>query len=148
MRRLSGLYGYGLFGWGGDDDFDDDCDDDDLDGDGDGDDRGHERSKKMFGFPRRSRFGYPLRSRNGPPYVIRVHIPGTGEQISIIFKSDDHDAKKGFDAVYRVTRGGLFFYTRIINMLLYFIPYFTSFLPPFCLILVSFHSASPYRGQN
>lgn len=105
VRRLSGVYGYGLFGWG---DGDDDCDDDDHDGDGDdkSDGHGYERSKKMFGYPGGSRFGFPMRSRYVPPYVIRVYIQGTGEQISIIFKSDDDDdTEKGFDAVYRVSKG-------------------------------------------
>lgn len=115
VRRLSGVYRYGLLGWGDDDD---DCDDDghdgdgedkgdgDSDGDGDGDYRRSERVKRMFGYPGRSRFGFPMRSRHVPPYVVRVTIPGTGELIAIIFKSDDDDdTEKGFEAVYRVSQG-------------------------------------------
>ena len=114
MRRLSGVYNYGLFGWGDDDDdCDDDGDDDDGDDKGDGDDDGYyrrrERVKRMFGYPGGSRFGFPMRSRHVPPYVIRVTIPGTGELISIIFKSDDDDdTEKGFEAVYRVSPGEVF----------------------------------------
>lgn len=115
VRRLSGVYRYGLFGWR---DHDDDCDDDGDDGDGD--DRGDgdgdgdvgvdfrrsERVKRMFGYPGRSRFGFPMRSRHLPPYVIRMTIPGTGELIAIVFKSDDDDdTEKGFEAVYRVSQG-------------------------------------------
>lgn len=120
VRRLSGVYRYGLFGWR---DHDDDCDDDgddgdgddrgDGDGDGDGDVgvdfRRSERVKRMFGYPGRSRFGFPMRSRHLPPYVIRMTIPGTGELIAIVFKSDDDDdTEKGFEAVYRVSQGAVF----------------------------------------
>jgi len=113
VRRLSGVYSYGMFGWGDDDD---DCDDDGHDGDGEdkgdgdaegeGDYRRSERVKRMYGYPGRSRFGFPMRSRHVPPYVARVTIPGTGELIAIIFKSDDDDdTEKGFEAVYRVSQG-------------------------------------------
>ena len=111
MRRLSGVYRYGLFGWGDDDD---DCDDDGHDGDGEdkgdgdgGDDfRRSERVKRMFGYPGGSRFGFPMRKPNAPPYVMRVTIPGTGQLIAIVFKSDDDDdTEKGFEAVYRVSQG-------------------------------------------
>lgn len=141
MRRLSGVYGYGLFGWGDDDD--DDCDDDDHDGDvdgkSDGEYRGHERSKKMFGFPGRNRFGPPMRSRNGPPYVVRVHIPGTGEQISIIFKSDDDDSKKGFDAVYHVIQGRFSLYSDFQYASLFYSLSLLSSLSSFSFIFISSH---------
>lgn len=114
MRRLSGVYSYGSFGWGDDHD---ECDDDGDDGDGDdkddGDGNGYyrrsERMKRMFGYPGRNRFGLPMRSRHVPPYVMRVTIPGTGELVSIIFKSDDDDdTEKGFEAVYRVSQGEVY----------------------------------------
>ena len=113
VRRLSGVYRYGLFGRPDEtDDCDDDGDDGDGDdrGDGDGDGgldyRRSERVKRMFGFPGRSRFGFPMRSRQVPPYVIRMIIPGKGELIRIVFKSDDDDdTEKGFEAGYRVLQG-------------------------------------------
>lgn len=157
MRRLSGAYGYGPFRWGDDDD--DDCDDDDRDGDGDGrsdgdgEYRGHGRFKKMFGFPGRNRFVPPMRGRNGPPYVVRVHIPGTGEQISIIFKTDDHDSEKGFDAVYRVTQGSFslysdFQYSSLFYSLFptfpFFLLFYIYFFPP---ILASHFSDLAYFGS-
>ena len=116
VRRLSGVYGHGLFGLGGSGDLDDDCDDNDDGDDGDdgySDNRGRERLKKMFGFPGKSGFGYPMRNRHDPQYVLRLSIPGTSELISIIFESNDHDTKKGFDAVYRVTQGE-YSYTQIL----------------------------------
>lgn len=67
--------------------------------------------KRMFGYPGGSRFGFPMRSRHVPPYVMRVTIPGTGELVSIIFKSDDDDdTEKGFEAVYRVSQGEVYQY--------------------------------------
>lgn len=116
MRRLSGVYSYGLYGWGDDhDECDDDGDDGDGDDKGDGDGDGYyrrsERMKRMFGYPGGSRFGFPMRSRHVPPYVMRVTIPGTGELVSIIFKSDDDDdTEKGFEAVYRVSQGEVYQY--------------------------------------
>ena len=130
VRTLSGVYRYNLFGWGDSDDLDDDCDDDDLDGDKDGNDGdyknyGRERSKKMFGPPGGNRPGFPMRSRLGVPYVARVYIPGTGELISIIFKSDDDDNKRGFEAAYRVSPGA--FFKRFPMSLIYVSFLFSSF---------------------
>lgn len=114
MRRLSGVGWFGLDDGDDDDDWDDDCDDDDDHHDGDGDGKsdgdfwGNGRSKKMFGRLGGKHVGYPMRSRHGSPHVARVYIPGTGEQISIIFKSDHQNTRKGFDAVYRVSQGQFF----------------------------------------
>ena len=127
VRTLSGVYRYNLFGWGDGDDLDDDCDDDDLNGDKDGNDgdyNGRGRSKKMFGPPGGNRHGLPMKNRLGAPYVARVYIPGTGELISIIFKSDDNDNEKGFEAVYRVSPGAFIesFYSTTRIPLLYWAP--------------------------
>ena len=108
---MSGVYGHDLFGSGDGGDLDDDCDGDD----GYSYNRGHERLRKMSGFPGK-------RNRHDPQYVLRLSIPGTGELISIIFESDDHDTKKGFDAVYRVTQGE-YSYTQILWFpFIFFIP--------------------------
>ena len=97
MRRLSGIYGG--FSWykgrHDDDDDDDDCDDDDDDDDDD------DKWKKKF------RYGSRMSRFYGFPYLPRVYIVGTGEEISITFKSDRIITLKGFDAVYRVLRGNL-----------------------------------------
>lgn len=120
IRKLSGVYRYSLFGWGNNDD--DDCDDDDKDGEdgeeGEDDEYvGEDRSKRFifpvqrFPSPVGNRLGFPTRSRIGASYVTRVLIPGTGELISIVFKSDDDDVtEKGFEAMYRV-RPGVLMYT-------------------------------------
>lgn len=118
IRKLSGVYRYSLFGWGNNDD--DDCDDDDKDGEdgeeGEDDEYvGEDRSKRFifpvqrFPSPVGNRLGFPTRGRIGAPYVTRVLIPGTGELISIVFKSDDDDVtEKGFEAMYRVRPGAAF----------------------------------------
>ncbi|KAJ7357565.1 zymogen binding [Desmophyllum pertusum] len=97
MRRLSGIYGG--FSWykgrHDDDDDDDDCDDDDDDDDDD-------KWKKKF------RYGSRMSRFYGFPYLPRVYIVGTGEEISITFKSDRIITLKGFDAVYRVLQGHMY----------------------------------------
>lgn len=125
IRKLSGVYRYSLFGWGNNDD--DDCDDDDKvgeDGEEGEDDEyvGEDRSKRFifpvqrFPSPVGNRLGFPTRGRIGAPYVTRVLIPGTGELISIVFKSDDDDVtEKGFEAMYRVRPGVLMYTERFLS---------------------------------
>ena len=93
-----------------DDDNNDDDDDDDCD-DGDDDDDGDEEGKddrpkwqKIFGFLGH-RAGRAIRQLFGSPYVKRVCIRGTGEMVTIIFRSDPRITRRGFDAVYRVSQG-------------------------------------------
>ena len=114
-----------MFGWGNNDD--DDCDDDDKDGEdgeeGEDDEYvGEDRSKRLifpvqrFPSPVGNRLGFPMRGRIGAPYVTRVLIPGTGELISIVFKSDDDDVtEKGFEAMYRVRPGVLMYTERFLS---------------------------------
>ena len=90
LQRMSGVY-Y-RYGWindeDDDDDDDDDCDDDDDEDDDDDDD--HKKKKyRTGGF-----FGFPY-----------LYIPGTGEEIVIIFKSDRIITRQGFNVMYRVLQG-------------------------------------------
>ena len=57
------------------------------------------------GSPSKSRYGSRRSNRHHSPYVARVYIRGTGEQISIVFKSSHRDRRKGFDAMYSVSQG-------------------------------------------
>ena len=93
LQRMSGVY-Y-RYGWinDEDDDDDEDCDDDDdEDDDDEDDDDDDDHKKKKYrtgGF-----FGFPY-----------LYIPGTGEEIVIIFKSDRIITRQGFSVVYRVLQG-------------------------------------------
>lgn len=101
LQRMSGVY-Y-RYGWindeDDDDDDDDDCDDDDDEDDDDDDD--HKKKKyRTGGF-----FGFPY-----------LYIPGTGEEIVIIFKSDRIITRQGFNVMYRVLQGEVnFIYTFIFH---------------------------------
>lgn len=99
LQRMSGVY-Y-RYGWinDEDDDDDDDCDDDDDEDDDDDDD--HKKKKyRTGGF-----FGFPY-----------LYIPGTGEEIVIIFKSDRIITRQGFNVMYRVLQGEVnFIYTFIFH---------------------------------
>lgn len=98
-----------------DDDDDDDCDEDgesgdgeDGDGDGDGEDGDRPRYKWQsifgrFGGAAGRFFGHMKRNYFGSQCVKRVYIRGTGELITIIFRSDRRRTRRGFDAVYRVS---------------------------------------------
>jgi len=100
-----------------DDDDDDDCDEDgesgdgeDRDGDGDGEDGDRPRYKWQSIFGRFGGaagagrfFGHMKRNYFGSQCVKRVYIRGTGELITIIFRSDRRRTRRGFDAVYRVS---------------------------------------------
>ena len=94
-----------------DDDDDDDCDDGD-DGDGDGDDDKPKWQNIFGGFGHQlaggRRFGHMTRENFGRPCVKRVYIWGTGEMITIVFRSDHRRTRRGFDAVYRISQGNLF----------------------------------------
>lgn len=89
LQRMSGVY-Y-RYGWINDEDDDDDDDCDDDDDDDDKDDRDDHKKKKYLtgGF-----FGFPY-----------LYIPGTGEEIVIIFKSDRIITRQGFNVMYRVLQG-------------------------------------------
>lgn len=93
-----------------DDDHDDDCDDGDDDGD-DGDDDKPKWQKIFGGFGYQPaggrRFGHMTRDF-GPPCVKRVYIWGTGEMITIVFRSDHRRTRRGFDAAYHISQGKLF----------------------------------------
>ena len=101
LQRMSGVY-Y-RYGWindeDDDDDDEDDCDDDDDEDDDDDDD--HKKKKyRTGGF-----FGFPY-----------LYIPGTGEEIVIIFKSDRIITRQGFNVMYRVLQGEVnFIYTFIFH---------------------------------
>lgn len=101
LQRMSGVY-Y-RYGWinDEDDDDDDDCDDDDDEDDDDDDD--HKKKKyRTGGF-----FGFPY-----------LYIPGTGEEIVIIFKSDRIITRQGFNVMYRVLQGEVnFIYLFIFSFL-------------------------------
>ena len=96
IRRLSGVYGRKDDDYDKDDDDDDDCDDDDDDDDDDDYD-GDDKSKW------RGIFGHMIRGRFGSQYVKRVFIRGTGEMVTIIFRSDHRITRRGFDVVYHLT---------------------------------------------
>lgn len=100
LQRMSGVYyRYGWINDEDDDDDDDDCDDDDDEDDDDDDD--HKKKKyRTGGF-----FGFPY-----------LYIPGTGEEIVIIFKSDRIITRQGFNVMYRVLQGEVnFIYTFIFH---------------------------------
>lgn len=101
LQRMSGVY-Y-RYGWindeDDDDDDDDDCDDD-YDEDDDDDDDHKKKKYRTGGF-----FGFPY-----------LYIPGTGEEIVIIFKSDRIITRQGFNVMYRVLQGEVnFIYTFIFH---------------------------------
>ena len=101
MRRLSGVYGRDDVDDKHDDDGDDDdCDDDDDDDDDECDEDGDSDNDKGDA-KRRRRF----RSYSNIACVKRIYIRGTGEMITIIFKSDHFFARRGFEAVYHVVPG-------------------------------------------
>lgn len=121
LQRMSGAY-Y-RYGWIKDkDDDEDDCDDDDdedNDDDDDDDDRDDHKKKKyrMGGF-----FGFPY-----------LYIPGTGEEIAIIFKSDRIITRQGFNVMYRVLQGEL-------NFILVF---------HFCFVVITDkHSTAPHTPDR
>ena len=105
LQRMSGVYyRYGWINDEDDDDDDDDCDDDDdEDDDDEDDDDDDDHKKKKYrtgGF-----FGFPY-----------LYIPGTGEEIVIIFKSDRIITRQGFNVMYRVLQGEVnFIYTFIFH---------------------------------
>lgn len=106
LQRMSGVY-Y-RYGWinDEDDDDDDDCDDDDdEDDDDEDDDDDDDHKKKKYrtgGF-----FGFPY-----------LYIPGTAEEIVIIFKSDRIITRQGFNVMYRVLQGEVnFIYIFIFSFL-------------------------------
>ena len=88
VRRLSGEYDHE----DGDDD-DDDCDDDDDDDDDDCDDN----DNKWGGI-----FLKMMKGKFGPSCVKKFYIRGTGEMVTIIFRSDQRVTRRGFDVVYRI----------------------------------------------
>ena len=61
--------------------------------------RGHNSSQA------KGRYGSRKGNGHRPPYVARVYMRGTGEQISIVFKSNHRNRRKGFDAIYSVSQG-------------------------------------------
>ena len=94
VRRLSGVYGPDDDDDNDDgDDDDDDCDDDDDNDDDecDGDDSNGD--------------GRGRRKDDSDQCVKRIYIRGTGEMITIIFKSDQYFTRRGFEAVYHVIPG-------------------------------------------
>ena len=93
LQRMSGVY-Y-RYGWINDEDDDDDDDKDDRDD--------HKKKKyRTGGF-----FGFPY-----------LYIPGTGEEIVIIFKSDRIITRQGFNVMYRVLQGEVnFIYIFIFSFL-------------------------------
>lgn len=98
VRRLSGVYGRDDVDDKHDDDGDDDdCDDDDNDDDDECDEDGDSDNDKGDA-KRRRRF----RSYSNIACVKRIYIRGTGEMITIIFKSDHFFTRRGFEAVYHV----------------------------------------------
>ena len=107
LQRMSGVYyRYGWINDEDDDDDDDDCDDDDdEDDDDEDDDDDDDHKKKKYrtgGF-----FGFPY-----------LYIPGTGEEIVIIFKSDRIITRQGFNVMYRVLQGEVnFIYIFIFSFL-------------------------------
>ena len=118
-----------------DDDCDDDDDDDEEDNNNDDDDyngfvadnskrttrrytyarqvrnrhvsraRSRSRPGGRHGSQVKGRYGSRRRNRQRSRYVNRVYLRGTGEEISIVFKSDRRNRRKGFDAMYRVSQG-------------------------------------------
>ena len=94
LQRMSGVY-Y-RYGWinDEDDDDDDDCDDDDDEDDDDDDDKEDRDDHKKKKYRTGGFFGFPY-----------LYIPGTGEEIVIIFKSDRIITRQGFSVVYRVLQG-------------------------------------------
>ncbi|KAL9979480.1 hypothetical protein ACROYT_G017151 [Oculina patagonica] len=63
------------------------------------------RMRSRYGSRAKSRYGSRMRNRYRSPYVTRVFIRGTGEKITIIFKSNRRNTRKGFDAMYSVSQG-------------------------------------------
>lgn len=93
VRRLSGVFGRDDVD--DDDDDDDDCDDDDDDDDDD--DECDDDDTKGDGRLSRKDDSFQC--------VKRIYIRGTGEMITIIFKSDQYFTRRGFQAVYHVIPG-------------------------------------------
>lgn len=87
---------YYRYGWinDEDDDDDDDCDDDDDEDDDDDDDKDDRDDHKKKKYRTGGFFGFPY-----------LYIPGTGEEIVIIFKSDRIITRQGFNVIYRVLQG-------------------------------------------
>ena len=105
LQRMSGVY-Y-RYGWinDEDDDDDDDCDDDDDEDDDDDDDKDDRDDHKKKKYRTGGFFGFPY-----------LYIPGTGEEIVIIFKSDRIITRQGFNVMYRVLQGEVnFIYTFIFH---------------------------------
>jgi len=67
--------------------------------------RSRSRPGGRHGSQVKGRYGSRRRNRQRSPYVNRVYLRGTGEEISIVFKSDRRNRRKGFDAMYRVSQG-------------------------------------------
>ncbi|XP_020632354.1 deleted in malignant brain tumors 1 protein-like [Orbicella faveolata] len=63
------------------------------------------RPRGRHGSQAKGRYGSRGRNRHRSPYVARVYMRGTGEQISIVFKSNHRNRRKGFLASYRVSQG-------------------------------------------
>ena len=92
VRRLSGEYDHE-----DDDDDDDDCDDDDDDDNDDDDDDCDDNDNKWGGI-----FLKMMKGKFGPPCVKKFYIRGTGEMVTIIFRSDERVTRRGFDVLYRI----------------------------------------------
>ena len=67
--------------------------------------KSHSRPRGHHSSQARGRYGSRRGSSHRPPYVARVYMRGTGEQILIVFKSNHRNRRKGFDAMYSVSQG-------------------------------------------